>query len=385
MDSWPAGIEGTNMSLVLNEEQLMLRDSARTFLHNRAPVSHLRELRDSSNSTGFSRDLWAEMVEMGWTAILVPEEFGGLAYGYSEMGVVLEESGRTLTPSPLLGTALVGVSALVTAGTPEQCATFLPAIATGKYVLALACDETAQHDPERISTTTTRTDSGYRITGRKVAVLDGHVADTFIVSARAGSDIALFLIPAGFDGVSVEQYHMLDTHFAANVQFDQVDVSKAHLLGSLTGGQSLLERILDVGRIGASAEMLGIAQEAFERTMDYLKERKQFGVPIGSFQALQHRAAHLFGEIEMCKSLVIKALHDLDEHSSGNAQLASLAKAKLGATSHKVAAEAIQLHGGIGMTDEFDIGFFLKRTQILENLYGNEFYHLDRYARLRGY
>jgi acyl-CoA dehydrogenase len=334
---------------------------------------------------GFSRDLWPEMVEMGWTAILVPEQYGGLGYGCMEMGVVLEESGRTLTPSPLLGTALVGVTALVTAGTVEQCTSFLPAMAAGEYLLALACDEAAQHDPESISTTVTKTDSGYRITGRKVAVLDGHVADSFIVSAWTGADIALFLVPAGFDGVTVEQYPVLDTHFGANVRLDQVDVGEAHILGDLTNGRQVLERILDVGRVGASAEMLGIALEAFERTMEYLKERKQFGVPIGSFQALQHRAAYMFGEIEMCKSLVIKALQDLDEHSSGNAELASLTKAKLSETCHRVTTEAIQMHGGIGMTDDFDIGFFLKRSQILENLYGNAFYHLDRYARLRGY
>ncbi len=373
------------MSLVLNEEQLMLKDSAQDFLRKRAPVSQIRELRDNDNKDGFSRDLWTEMVEMGWTAILVPEEYGGLGYGYMEMGVVLEQSGRTLTSSPLLGTALVGVSALTTAGTTEQCNSYLPAIASGEHLLALACEETAQHDPECVSTTAVKTDHGYRITGHKSAALDGHVADTYIVSARCGAEIALFLVPADSDGVSVTQYPVLDIDIAANVSFDQVDIEETHLLGKLTNGRKTLERILDVGRIGASAEMLGIAQEAFERTLEYLKERKQFGVPIGSFQALQHRAAHLFVEIEMCKSLVIKALHELDEHSDGSAELASLTKAKLGETSHQVTAEAIQLHGGIGMTDDFDIGFFLKRSQILENLYGSVFYHLDRYARMRGY
>jgi len=373
------------MALVLNEEQLMLKDAARDFLQERAPVSHLRELRDSGNNEGFSRGLWAEMVEMGWSAILVPEEHGGLGYGYTGMGIVLEESGRTLTHSPLLGTALVGVAAIATAGTAEQCASILPAVAAGEHLLALACDESAQHDPDHVSTKAAETADGYRITGRKTAVLDGHVANTFIVSAWTGTDISLFLVPVDADGVSVERYPLLDTHYAANVRFDHVKVGEDQLLGGLNRGRPVLERVLDAGRIGASAEMLGIAQEAFERTMDYLKERKQFGVPIGSFQALQHRAAHLFGEIEMCKSLVIKSLHALDEHPDGNAELASLAKAKLGETAHQAAAEAIQMHGGIGMTDEFDIGFFIKRCQILESLYGNGHFHLDRFARQRGY
>ncbi len=373
------------MSLVLNEEELMLRDSAHNFLHSRAPVSHLRELRDCHSSTGYSPELWAEMGETGWTSILVPEEFGGLGYGYVEMGIILEESGRTLTPSPMLGTALVGVTALNMAGTAKQCSSILPAVASGNYLLALACDEISQHEPDHISCTATRTDGGYQITGHKTAVLDGHIADTFIVSARVGSETALFLIPAGFEGVTVEPYRVLDTHLAANVQFQQVEVGEAHFLGRPAGGQRILERILDVGRIGASAEMLGVALEAFERTVQYLKERKQFGVPIGSFQALQHRAARLFGDIEMCKSLVLKALHELDERPDGNAELASLAKARLGETSRQATAEAIQLHGGIGMTDEFDIGFFLKRSQILDNLFGDVCYHLDRYARLRGY
>ena len=224
-----------------------------------------------------------------------------------------------------------------------------------------------------------------RISGRKVSVADGPIADTFIVSAKTGNDVSLFLLPADAGGITVEPSRVFDTHYAANVSIDQVEVGKQDRLGPLNGGPCLLDYILDVGRVGASAELLGIAQEVFERTMEYLKERKQFGVPIGSFQALQHRAAHLFGEIEMCKSLVIKALHTLDEEADGDAELVSLTKSKLGETAHLAAAEAIQMHGGIGMTDEFDIGFFLKRCQILESLYGDNYYHLDRFARQRGY
>jgi alkylation response protein AidB-like acyl-CoA dehydrogenase len=373
------------MALILSEEQQMLRDSARDFLKGRAPVSHLRKLRASANADGFSRELWSEMTEMGWPAILVPEQYGGLEYGYSGIGLVLEESGRTLTPSALLCTAMMGAAAIVRAGSAQQREAILPGIAGGERLLALACDESPRHAPHAVETRADEGSAGYRINGGKVCVADGHIADTFIVSATTGSGVSLFLVPADAGGVTVERYRVLDTHFAAHVTFDRVEVGKQDLLGPLNGGPAILDYTLDVGRAGVSAELLGIAQEAFERTVQYLKERKQFGVPIGSFQALQHRAAHLFTEIEMCKSLVIKVLQTLDTEAGGNAELVSLTKAKLCETAHLATTEAIQMHGGIGMTDEFDIGFFLKRCRILESLYGDSNYHLDRFARQRGY
>jgi alkylation response protein AidB-like acyl-CoA dehydrogenase len=373
------------MALVLNEEQHMLRDAARDFLSQRAPISHLRNVRDSGNADGFSRELWGEMVEMGWSAILVPEEHGGLGYGYTGLGLVLEETGRTLAPSPLLGTALTGAATLLLAGTPAQCAELLPALAAGERILSLACDEAACHLPDHVYTRAARRGEGFVLQGKKTAVIDGAAADCFIVSASTENGVSLFLVPADTAGVTVQPYPALDISVAAVVVLDEVELPASALLGDPGGGDTLLDRILDIARIGASAELLGVAQEAFERTMDYLKERKQFGVPIGSFQALQHRAAQLHTEIELCKSVVLKALQTLDAGTGDIAELASLAKAKLSITAHKAATEAIQMHGGIGMTDDFDIGFFLKRCRILETLYGDRNFHLDRYARLRGY
>jgi len=373
------------MALILNEEQLMLKDAARDFLSERAPVSHLRALRDGDSEEGFSRDLWSEMSEMGWAAILVPEEYGGLAYGFTGMGIVLEECGRTLTPSPLLGTAVVAVTALNKAGTADQCKTILPGVASGQRILALACDESSSHEPEKVSTSAEESVDGFTLLGTKTAVLDGQGADTFIVSAWTGKGVSLFLVPASSPGVTVSPYPVLDTHMAANVEFDHVRLPSDSLLGTLHQSGPLLEQLLDVARIGAAAEMLGIAQESFQRTVGYLKERKQFGALIGSFQALQHRAAHLFGEIELCKSLVLKALQTLDEEKADCAEIASLAKAKLSETAHLATTEAIQMHGGIGMTDDFDIGFFIKRYRVLETLYGDRYFQLDRFARTRGY
>ncbi len=373
------------MSLVLNEEQQMLQAAARDFLTQRAPISHLRQLRDSGNEHGFSRELWAEMVDMGWSAILVPEEHGGLGYGYLGLGLVVEQCGHTLTPSPLLGTALTGVAALLETGTRDQRATILPQVAAGECLLALACDETAVHDPAAVALEALPESGGFRLSGTKTAVLDGAAADLFMVSARSPEGVSLFLVPADAQGLSVKPYPILDIAVAADLELQDCIVPESALLGATGQGQMPLDRILDIARIGQAAELLGIAQESFERTLAYLKDRKQFGVPIGSFQALQHRAAKLYAEIEMCKSVVLKSLQQLDQQPGDCAELASLAKAKVSTTAHTAAAEAIQMHGGIGMTDDFDIGFFIKRCRILETLYGDRHYHLDRYARLRGY
>lgn len=379
------------MALVLTEEQLMLKESAKDFLQQRAPVSHLRELRDSGSESGYSKELWTEMAEMGWTAILVPEQYGGLEYGCSGLGIVLEETGRTLTPNPLLSTCLMGVTALTRGGSAEQCGKYLPEVASGSHLLALAVNESSRHAPHSVTATAKYSNEGFRLTGKKTAVIDGHNADTLIISARTrgteqdADGISLFLVPADHPGVSIERYRVLDTHCAAHITLKNVKVGPDSLLGELHQGAAVLDPVLDAGAIGQSAELLGLAQEAFERTLEYLKERKQFGVPIGSFQALQHRAAVMFGDIEQCKSIVLNGLRALDENEGNIPELASLIKAKLSETAHNVAAEAIQMHGGIGMTDEFDIGFFLKRCQILETFLGDRYFHLDRFARQRGY
>ncbi len=379
------------MTLVLNEEQLMLKESARDFLQQRAPLSHLRELRDSGNTRGYSPELWSEMADMGWTAILVPEQYGGLEYGYSGLGIVLEESGRTLTPSPLLSTCLMGVTALTTGGSDEQRRKYLPEVAAGSHLLALAVNESSVHAPCSVATAAQASGEGFSLTGRKTAVIDGHNADTLIVSARTrgteheADGISLFLVPADHPGIHTERYRVLDTHTAAHMTLDKVEIGPDAVLGELHRGMAVLDPVLNAGAIGQSAELLGVAQEAFERTLGYLKERKQFGVLIGSFQALQHRAAVMFGDIEQCKSIVLKGLRALDKGDENLSEIASLIKAKLSETAHHVTAEAIQMHGGIGMTDEFDIGFFLKRCQILETFLGDHYFHLDRFAGQRGY
>ena len=379
------------MALVLTEEQIMLRDAAKDFLNGRAPLSHLRQLRDDAVTEGFSRELWTEMAEMGWAAITIPEEYGGLAYGYTGLGLVLEETGRTLTPSPLLSTALLGASALILSENEDICSEWLPQIAAGEKLLAVAFEESAQHRPETVNCSAEPKDDGYVLNGSKMAVIDGNVADAFIVSTRTrtGEDlnegVSLILVANDAPGLRIKTTELVDNHRSCEVQLDNVSVDRTQLIGPIHGGCPILQKVLDRGRIGIAAEMLGIAQETFDRTMQYLKERKQFGVPIGVFQALQHRAAIQFGEIELCKSAVLKALQAIDEDSDEVPILASLAKAKCGQTASLATAEGIQMHGGIGMTDEFDIGFFMKRWRTLNQQLGDTRHHLDRFATLKGY
>ncbi len=379
------------MPMILNEEQNMLKDSAKDFCTNNAPIAQLRKLRDENSADGFDRDTWQAMVELGWAGIPFPEEYGGLAFGYKGLGVVTEETGRTLTASPLFATVWVGGTAVNLGGSEEQKAAILPKVASGELLLALALEESHRHSPYGVAATATETDGTWHVTGEKTFVLDGHVAGKLIVVARtagAAGDrdgITLLLVDAGADGVAITRTLMADSRNAANVTFS--NVAAEGVLGEVGKGADVLDRTLDIARIGIAAEMLGSTEECFERTIAYLKEREQFGVPIGSFQALKHRAADMFCEIELSKSCVLEALTALDEERDPEeiAKLASLAKAKVGETFNTVSREGIQMHGGIGMTDEFDIGFFIKRAAVTEQTFGDVNFHRNRYGELEGY
>ncbi len=381
------------MPMILNEEQNMLKDSAKDFCSNSAPIAQLRKLRDEEAPDGFDRPTWEAMVELGWAGIPWPEEYGGLAFGYKGLGVVTEETGRTLAASPLYATVWVAGTAINIGGSEAQKSELLPRISSGELLLALALEESHRHAPYAIATTAAASDGGFVLNGAKTFVLDGHVADTLLVAARASGSandragISLFLVDASSDGVTVERARMVDSRNAANVELNGVRVGADAVIGELDKGADVLDPTLDIARIGLSAEMLGSLQECFERTIAYLKEREQFGVPIGSFQALKHRAADMFCEVELAKSCVLEALTALDESRGADevAKLASLTKAKVGETFHLVSREGIQMHGGIGMTDEFDIGFFIKRAAVTEQTFGDVNFHRNRYGELEGY
>lgn len=379
------------MALVLNEEQSMLRDSARGLISDKAPVTHLRKLRDDKDTTGFSRDLWKTFAEMGFAGLLVPEEFGGSGLGAVEAGVVMEEIGRTLMPSPFLSTGVLAASALTRGGNAGQKSEYLARLAKGELIAALAVDEGAKHRPLKTALQAVRSGNGFKLKGAKAFVVDGHVADLLIVAARSAGKpgdrdgLTLFLVDSKAKGIEIERTAMVDAHNAARIVFNDTDVTSDGVLGEVDQGGALLEGVLNLGRAAVASEMTGLSEEAFSRTVTYLKERKQFGKLIGEFQALQHRAAHLYTEIEITKAAVMRALQTLDADSDKAGAAVSVAKAKAGSTATLAVQEAVQMHGGVGMTDAFDIGFFMKRARVCQELFGDAAYHADQLARLKSY
>lgn len=379
------------MTLVLNEEQVMLKESAAGFLAGKASVAQLRALRDGGDETGFDPAVWQEIAEMGWAGIAIPEAYGGLGYGYTGLGVILEQAGRNLSPTPLESSVLLGATVIEALGTEEQKNQYLPAIASGELLVSLALQETAQHDPLGVTLSASEDLNGWVLSGSKRMVLDAGSAKAYVVIARTGGEageengISAFLVPADAEGVTVSTCDMVDSRQCGAVEFAQVRVAADALMGPAGEAWPALARTLDIAAIGLSAELLGLSFEAFERTMAYLRERKQFGKVIGSFQGLQHRAAALFAELELARSIVLKALQAIDAGDEDLALLASAAKAKLCEVARTASNEGVQMHGGIGMTDEYDIGFFLKRARVLQHLFGDYYFHLDRFARLGGY
>ena len=379
------------MALVLNEEQQSLKDIAKEFLQKNAPVTHFREIRDTENELGYDPDLWKQMVDLGWSGILVPEEYGGFDFGMVGMGSILEEMGKMLTPSPLFSTGVLGASLISLGGNDKQKQTYLPQIVDGSITTALALEEGNRHSPLSINTEAKKDGKNYTLTGNKTFVIDGHSSNLLIVAARTSgsendsSGITLFLVDPSIDGVEVNKTSMVDSRNSANITLNEVIVSLDDILGEENNGAALLEEVLDRAQIAISAEMLGNASQAFDITLEYLKERKQFGAVIGSFQALQHRAAEMYSELELTKSSVIAACVAADEQSNDLRRMASLAKFKAGETNHLVTNEAVQMHGGVGVTDEYDVGLYLKRARVTEQIFGNSEYHLDRYASLSEY
>jgi alkylation response protein AidB-like acyl-CoA dehydrogenase len=376
---------------VLNEEQTMIRDSAKSWVQEKSPVTAFRKLRDSGNPDGFDHSAWAEMAEMGWAGILIPEGYGGTGLGYVTLGLVLEETGRTLTASPLISTALTATTALLLGGNETQKQKWLPKIAEGKAIGTIAVDEGPHHSPEKVALKAEKAGTGYKLNGKKPFVLDGGAADFLIVAARtkgkAGdkNGITLFVVETSAPGLTREKLKTVDNRGVANLSFSDVSVPADAILGSADNGFGILESTLDRARAGLAAEMLGHAAQSFETTLDYLKTRVQFGQPIGTFQALQHRAAKMFTDLELARSCVEAALQAIDREANDVAQLASLAKAKVGDVVHLVSNEMVQMHGGIGMTDAHDAGLYLKRARVQEAMFGGSSYHRDRYATLNGY
>ena len=372
------------MPLTLTEDQTMLKDSVAPFMADAAPVKHLRELREQADGPGFSRDLWRQFAEMGLPGILVAEDKGGLGLGHAEAGVVLEEIGRNLTPSPFLTTAVGAASGLAQAG-GAVADEWLPKIASGDAVVALAIDEGAKHRPERIELRAERSGNGFKLTGTKSFVVWGGAADLLLVVAKSDEGLTVFAVRPNADRLTNDVRRLLDVSTASQLTFEGVELDADAVVGEVGGGQAVLDAMLRAGRTGAAAESVGVAQGAMDMTIDYLKQRKQFGTLIGEFQALQHRASHLYAELEVARATVMKAQQLLDEKNDGAELMVSVAKAKAARAANLAVREGVQMHGGIGMTDEYDIGFYMKRERALTEFLGDAHYHTDRVARLNGY
>lgn len=375
------------MPLTLTEEQQLLQDSVRGFLDNHSPVSRMRALRDDRDATGFSRDLWKTMAELGWLGIQIPEVHGGAGMGLCEVGIIMTECGRVLAPEPLLSTLLLGANAVRLSTNEALQAEVLPAVAAGERLIAFGLEETGRFNPSAIETAAVSTDAGFSISGQKRYVLNGHTADQLVVVARTSGrprdreGRGLFLVDADSDGVSIVRTTLMDGRNAADVAFDGVEVGDNRLLGDA----ELLDRVLDQATLGLAAEMVGMADEAFEQTLQYLKDREQFGVKIGTFQTLRHRAAEMFAELEFARSLVVDGLSAVDEGRDDVSLSASAAKVQANKAARLIGAEGVQMHGGMGMTDELDIGLYFKRLRAADVTLGDESYHLRRFASLQGY
>ena len=379
------------MKLVLTEEEQFLKDTAKNFADERSPITHFRALRDNNDPLLWDKDLWSEMTKLGWPGILIPEDYGGSNFGITGISVILNECAKTLTPSPLFATGVIGAYSITNYGTEKQKEFYLPKIVNGELTTALAIDESSHHNPADTEIIAKKEGSSFIINGKKTFVIDGASADLIILLARTSgikgdmTGLTLFLVDANSNGIDRRKLNMADSRNYANINFQNVEIPDSDILGDLETGGETIENILDIGRIAMASEMLGNAEAAFETTLDYLKQRKQFGVLIGSFQALQHRAAEMFCEIELTKSSVMGAMKAADEGSNELQRLSSLAKTMAGETLHLVSNEAVQMHGGIGVTDEYDIGFFLKRARVAEQIFGSSKYHTERYANLSGF
>ncbi|RGP42262.1 Acyl-CoA dehydrogenase [Altererythrobacter insulae] len=379
------------MPLYHDEDQTMLAETAGQFMAEEGAITkQLRHWRDRDCPDGFGHALWKEMAELGFTGILVSEEDGGLGMGHVEAGIVLEEIGRNLTPSPFLTSSVLAATALSEASDDVR-GRYLPGLVSGDAVYAVAIDEGPKHRPERVACRAEKSGNGFKLSGKKDFVVQGASSDMIVVAARtSGSDtdedgITLFAVPKDAAGMSQDPVRLVDSSMATHMTFDNVELDGDAVIGEVDGGREVLNKVLNAGRIGSAAEGVGVARGAMDMTVDYLRQRKQFGKLIGEFQALQHRASHLYSEVEIARAAVIKAQQLLDAGSEKADLMVSVAKAKVAKTAGLAVREGVQMHGGIGMTDEYDIGLYMKRDRALQEFLGDAYYHTNRVAELNGY
>ncbi len=371
------------MDFQLTDEQKLLRESVRVFTKQRSPVTRFRKLRDDGG--GWEADTWKSMGELGWLSLPMPESLGGFGGSMVDVAILLEAFGTTLVPEPYIPSIVLAGTALLAAGTPAQHARWLQPTIDGTSSLALAyAERDHRYDPLPHATTAERTPAGVKLRGRKEFVLHGQHAPTIVVSAVYEGAPALFVVERGMPGVTITPVRTIDGLGAAVVELDATVPEDHRLVGG--DATAALELALDAAATATVAEGLGVCLATLEMTRQHLRTREQFGVPIGTFQALQHRAVDMFVEVELVRSVAMLAAirmssDDVDERRKA----VSAAKAQFAVSGRFVTQQAIQLHGGIGITDEHDVGLYLKRMHALGLLFGDEEHHVRRFASLPGF
>ena len=363
--------------MILNEEQSMLRDTLLDLLAEQSPPAALRDWRDRDGIASFNPELWQQLAELGLGALALPEQHGGLGFGYLGLGAAMEALGRNLSLTPLVGSSVLAGELIARAGSQQQCNDWLPAIATGT-VFAVAIDEGSHHNPTQLHTQL----KDDKLNGRKTMVLNADCAEQYLVIANSDQGRVVAVVAANSAGLECTTEQLMDGSCVSTLCFDNVQPQA--LLGESECAQAISDA-LDISALATAAEQLGGAEALLEQTVVFLNEREQFGVKIGSFQALQHRCAQLFCDLELAKSALAGALYQLDNGRVELAKMASQAKALANDIYLKTSNEATQLHGGMGVTDEMDIGLYLKRSRVCNQLFGDSRYHCDRFATLSGF
>jgi alkylation response protein AidB-like acyl-CoA dehydrogenase len=372
---------GLSVDFSLSEEQGLLKDSIDRLVGDVSDVERHRRL--SRSELGFDAAVWQQYAELGWLCVPFTEAQGGIDGTAVDVMIICEALGRGLMREPYLPTVITGGGFLRRGGSPEQQQRFIPGIIDGSQQWAFAFAETGSYDLGAVASTAQSSDSGYQLTGSKLAVLNGHCADHLVVSASiAGEGVSLFLVDATAAGVNRRPVHLVDGSLGADISFDNVQLDAASLLGAAGEGVALMESVIDESIVAMGAEALGAMQVLLDDTVEYTRTREQFGQPIGKFQALQHRMAEMYLKIEEMRSLLFYAAIKMAEGSAESSQACAALKVKLAESGRLVSQQAVQLHGGIGMTDELAVSHYFKRIHLLARLYGDEAYYLQRYMDL---
>ena len=373
------------MDLGLDEQQEMLKNFARDFLEKECPESLVREMEEDDQ--GYSPDLWKKMAEQGWMGLTIPEDQGGAGMSLCELVVLLEEFGRALVPGPFISTVVLGAVPIMEAGTDEQKAQYLPKIAAGDVIMTMALTEpSAKWTADGVTLEAKKDGGDYVLNGTKLFVPDAHVTDHMVVVARTGGKgedgITLFIVDSKSDGIKFEQLKTIAADKQSEVIFENVKVPAANILGSEGKGWEIVEKVSRVATVAACAYLVGLSQMDFDTTLNYAKERVQFGRPIGSFQAIQHKLADAIIDVDGSRFITYKAAWSLTEGEDDTDLMISMAKAWASDASRRVVAHGQQIHGGIGFTKEYKIQLYFRRQKWMELMWGDADYHREKVAQL---